>query len=177
MLNPISSADAGRLRDFLLQSGYAEDRLREKGYFNELPSTRLRNFPRLLDGMRETNSLNILLRWFWLGIPQEASTAAVFLPAWFLELAFSCGLLQKDGENLTPEVMLFPVDNFLVVCDHTVKIDASDPEFVLWPNPTSRLLSRFTVRRPSRATLDLGTGNAIQELSAASHSAHVVATD
>jgi len=177
MLNPISSSDAARLRDFFLQSGYAEDQLRKKGYFNELPSTRLRNFPRLLDRMRETNSQNILLRWFWLGVPQEASSVAAFLPPWFVELALCCGLLRRDGENLASEVMLFPVDNFLVVCDHTVKIDASDPEFVLWPNPTSRLLSRFTVRRPSRATLDLGTGNGIQALSAAAHSEQVVATD
>jgi cyclopropane fatty-acyl-phospholipid synthase-like methyltransferase len=177
MLNSISSSDAERLRDFLLQSGYAEDRLREKGYFTELPSTRLRNFPRLLDRTQATDCLNILLRWFWLGVPQEASSTTAFLPVWFIDLALSCGLLYRDGDRLASEVMLFPVDGFLVVCDHTVKIDASDPEFVLWPNPTSRLLSRFTVRRPSQATLDLGTGNGIQALSAAAHSAHVVATD
>jgi len=74
-------------------------------------------------------------------------------------------------------VMLFPGDGFLTACDHPAKIDALDSEFVLWPNPTSKLLSRFTVRRRSRATLDLGTGNAIQALAAASHSDQVVATD
>jgi methylase of polypeptide subunit release factors len=177
VLNSISASDAARLRDFLLQSGYSEDRLREKGYFTELPSSRLRNLPRLLDRTGEMDPLNILLRWFWLGVPQEASSTSALLPSWFMELALSCGLLYREGSRLTSEVMLFPVDRFLVVCDHTVKIDASDPEFVLWPNPTSRLLFRFTVRRPSQATLDLGTGNAIQALSAASHSAHVVATD
>lgn len=177
MLKTLSSSDAARLRDFLLQSGYAEDRLREKGYFTELPSSRLRNLPRLLDRTQEMDCLNVLLRWFWLGVPQEASSGTEFLPSWFMDLALSCGMLRKDENRLASDVMLFPVDSFLVVCDHTVKIDASDPEFVLWPNPTSRLLSRFTVRRPSKATLDLGTGNGIQALSAASHSAHVVATD
>lgn len=177
MLNLISPDDAAALRDFLLQSGYAENGLREKGYFTELPSSRLRNLPRLLDRTAEMDRLNILLRWFWLGVPQEASRATGFLPSSFIDLALSCGLLRQEGSQLKSEVMLFPVENFLIVCDHTVKIDASDPEFVLWPNPTSRLLSRFTVRRPSRATLDLGTGNAIQALSAASHSEHVVATD
>jgi methylase of polypeptide subunit release factors len=177
MLNSISITDAARLRDFFLQSGYSEDRLREQGYFTELPSTRLRNFPRLLDRTPETGCLNILLRWFWLGVPQQESSATAFVPSWFIELALSCGLLRRDGNRLAPEVMLFPVDSFLVVCDHTIKIDSLDPEFVLWPNPTSRLLSRFTVRRSSQATLDLGTGNGIQAISAAAHSAQVVATD
>ena len=177
MLNLISGIEVARLRDFLLESGYAEDCLRQKGYFTELPSSRLRNLPRLLDRTAEMDRLNILLRWFWLGVPQEASSTTSFVPSWFVDSALSCGLLRQEGSRLTSEVMLFPVDNFLVVCDHTVKIDASDPEFVLWPNPTSRLLSRFTVRRPSQATLDLGTGNAIQALYAAAHSANVVATD
>ena len=126
MLNSISTSDAARLRDFLLQSGYAEDRLREKGYFTELPSTRLRNFPRLLDRTRETDRLNVLLRWFWLGVPQEASAATAVLPPWFTELALSCGLLRRDGNSLASEVMLFPVDSFLVVCDHTVKASWSN---------------------------------------------------
>ena len=133
--------------------------------------------PRLLDSTSEPSPLNTLLRWFWLGVPQNASRASEFIPPWFTTLALSCGLMSKRGDNLVPEVMLFPVEGFLAVSDHTTKIDANDPELVLWPNPTSRFLSRFTIRRPSRATLDLGTGNAIQALSCAAHSQHVVATD
>ena len=37
---------------------------------------------------------------------------------------------------------------------------------VLWPNPTSKFLARFAVRRHSRATLDLGTGSGILSLGA-----------
>ncbi len=174
MLEIISHSDAKRFKDFLLESGYVEADLRKRGYFNELPSSRLRNLPRLLDSTSEPSLLNTLLRWFWLGVPQSAE----FAPSWFTDLATSCGLLSRGkGEDLIPEVMLFPVEGFLVVSDHTTKIDASDPELVLWPNPTSRFLSRFTIRRPSRATLDLGTGNAIQALACAAHSQHVVATD
>jgi len=174
LLKIISHSDAKRFKDFLLESGYVEADLRKRGYFNELPSSRLRNLPRLLDSTSEPSLLNTLLRWFWLGVPHKAE----FVPTWFTALATSCGLLsQGKGEELIPEVMLFPVEGFLVVCDHTAKIDANDPELVLWPNPTSRFLSRFTIRRPSRATLDLGTGNAIQALSCAAHSQHVVATD
>jgi SAM-dependent methyltransferase len=165
------------MRDFLLEAGYGEESLREKGYFAELPSARLRNYPRLLDRTQEPNRLNTLLRWFWLGLAQEASRANEHVPSWFTTLALAAGLLRQEGDRLLSEVMLFPVDGFLVASDHTARFDTADSEFVLWPNPTSKLLSRFTARRPSQATLDLGTGNGIQALSAASHSEHVVATD
>lgn len=177
MLKTISQNDAQRLREFLREAGYEEENLRKRGYFNELPSSRLRNLPRLRDSTSEPSLLNTLLRWFWIGITQDAARTADFIPPWFTTLALSCGLLRQDGDNLISEVMLFPADGFLVTADHTAKIDVSDPELVLWPNPTSRFLSRFTVRRPSRATLDLGTGNAIQALSASAHSERVVATD
>jgi methylase of polypeptide subunit release factors len=177
LLKTISQTEARRLRDFLQEAGYEESGLRKRGFFNELPSSRLRNMPRLLDSTSERNLLNLLLRWFWIGIPYEAALATELVPPWFLTLALSCRLLRQDGDSIVPEVMLFPVEGFLVTADHTTKIDANDPELVLWPNPTTRFLSRFTVRRHSRATLDLGTGNAMQALSAAAHSDTVVATD
>ena len=177
MLTLISSSDAERLRTFLHEQGYSEDSLRKQHYFDELPSSRLRNFPRLLDRTREPNPLNLLLRWFWLGVAQDAAEASAIFPAWMLELTVSCGLLRKEGGRLVPEVMLFPADGYLVASDHTTKIDAADPELVLWPNPTSKMLSRFTVHRPSRATLDLGTGNGILALAVAGQSQQVVATD
>jgi hypothetical protein len=48
---------------------------------------------------------------------------------------------------------------------------------VLWPNPTSKFLSRFSIRNHSRATLDLGTGSGILSMVAARFSDTVVATD
>jgi methylase of polypeptide subunit release factors len=73
--------------------------------------------------------------------------------------------------------MLLPVENFLVASDHPASIEAGDSEMVLWPNPTSKFLSRFAVRRHSRATLDLGTGSGILSLGAAGYSDQVIATD
>ena len=48
---------------------------------------------------------------------------------------------------------------------------------VLWPNPSTRLLQMFTIRRPSGATLDLGAGCGILAILASGHSRQVVATD
>lgn len=177
MLKLLSPNDAERLRGFLIEAGYDEENLQVKLGIKDLPSTRLRNFPRLLDNTREPSRINTLLRWFWIGVPQDAPASAEHLPSWFIPLALACGLLHAHGNDLVPEAMFLPADRFIFAADHTSKIDSADRDLVLWPNPTSRLLSRFTVRRPSRATLDVGTGTGIQALIAAAHSEKVVATD
>jgi methylase of polypeptide subunit release factors len=92
-------------------------------------------------------------------------------------LLLESGLLKRDGNLLTATAMLLPVQNFLVASDHPASIAAGDSEMVLWPNPTSKFLARFAVRRHSRATLDLGTGSGILSLGAAGHSDLVIATD
>jgi len=177
MLKLLPADEAKRLRNFFLESGYTEENLRVKLDLKDPASGRLRNSARLQDLTREPNLINTLLRWFWIGSPQDASAAAKYVPAWFISLARQCGLLRQNEKDLVAEVMLLPVEGFILAADHTSKLDVADPELVLWTNPTSRLLSRFAVRRPSRATLDLGTGNGIQALSAASHSEKVIATD
>ncbi len=176
-LNLLSSDDARRLRDFLTDAGYSEQNLHLKLGLRDPASGRLRNLARLQDVTREPNCINTLLRWFWTGSSQDASEASKYVPDWFISLALQCGLLRQNGKDLVGEVLLLPTEGLLLAADHSRKFESADPELVLWTNPTSRLLSRFTVRRPSRATLDLGTGNGIQALSAASHSEKVVATD
>jgi len=73
--------------------------------------------------------------------------------------------------------MLMEANGFLIASDYPNKIDRGDAELVLWPNPTSRLLLRMTIRRPSHNTLDLGTGTGIEAIAAAAHSKRVIATD
>ena len=177
MLKEIPKNDAQRLRAFLADVGYGDENLRKQGLYMELPSLKLRNSARLRDRVSEPTLLNLLLRWFWLSIPQDAEDATKLVPSWFTDVALSCGLLRQEGKSLTASVMLFPSKEFLTACDPAVLIDARDPEFVLWPNPTTKLLYHFTVRRHSRLTLDLGTGNAVQAMAASQHSDQVVATD
>jgi len=177
LLSLVSPAAAERLRNFLSEAGYADENLRQNLGLKDLPSSRLRNFARLHDLTREPTCINALVRWFWIGMPQEVSLVTPLVPPWFISLAQECGLLRRWEELLIPEVMLFPTEHFVFAADHTNKIDCQDPNLVLWPNPTSRLLARFTVRRPSRATLDLGTGTGIQAVMAAAHSEKVIATD
>jgi methylase of polypeptide subunit release factors len=177
MLKLPSDLQAERLRTFLLEQGYSDSNLRQTIGLKELPASRLRNLPRLKDLTREPNCINTLLRWFWIGLPQNSQVARGLVPEWVVSLALECGLLREENGELHPEAMLFPMDKFVFAADHTQKIDCGAADLVLWPNPTSRLLSRFTVRQPSRATLDVGTGSGVQALLAADHSDSVVGTD
>ena len=177
MLKTISQGDAQRFREFFREAGYDDKNLLQKGYRMQLPSSRMRNRPRLLDQVSEPTLLNLLLRGFLLNDPLDTAESASLIPSWFTELVLSCGLARREGQKLIAEATLFPGDSFLAVCDPPARIEAQDPEAVLWPNPTTKLLLNFTIRRHSRATLDLGTGNAMQAISAAAYSDQVVATD
>ncbi len=175
--NQISAVDAEQLRAFFADAGYTEDSLRNQIGANELPSSRLRNLPRLLDATREPSRINTLVRWFWVGLTQELESVREFVPQREAQLLLAAGLLTQKGNQLVPEAMMIPADKFLIASDHTAKIDSEYPELVLWPNPTSRLLSRLMVRRHSRATLDIGTGNGILAFGASRHSDRILATD
>jgi methylase of polypeptide subunit release factors len=177
MVTLLSVDDSQLLRNWFEQAGYNEINLHRYLGAVELPSSHLRNEPRLLDRTREVTLLSALLRWFWLGRPQGADEFAGVMPGRLLELLLGSGLLKRQGNLLAATAMLLPVEGFLVASDHPASIERGDSEMVLWPNPTSNFLSRFAVRRHSRATLDLGTGSGILSLGAAAHSDLVIATD
>lgn len=177
MLNLLSPDDSRRLRVFFEEAGYTESSLKKHLGAAELPSRHLRNHARLLDRTSAHVALNALLRWFWLGIPVKAERVADLIPAEILGLMLQSGLLKREGEELRPRAMLLHFDGFLVASDHASAIDRKQTEMVLWPNPTSKFLGRFAVRRHSRATLDLGTGSGILSLSASRFSDRVAATD
>jgi methylase of polypeptide subunit release factors len=177
MLKPLSVDASLRLRSWFEEAGYTEVNLLRYLGAAELPSRHLRNEPRLLDRTRDVTLLNTLLRWFWLGRPQADDAYTKTVPDALLQLLLESGLLREEGKLLKATAMLLPVENFLVASDHPASIEAGDSEMVLWPNPTSKFLARFAVRRHSRATLDLGTGGGILSLGAAKHSDTVIATD
>ena len=177
MLNLLSVDDSSRLRSWFEETGYTETSLRKHLGAAELPSRHLRNHARLLDRTSAPLALNVLLRWFWLALPQNRKQVSDLIPGDILSLMIRAGLLKEEGDDLLPRAMLLHVDGFLVASDHASAIDRKQVEMVLWPNPTSKFLARFAVRRHSRATLDLGTGSGILSLGASRFSDAVVATD
>ena len=177
MLRPLSREGFHRVRQFLDEAGYTEPNLRKALGAAELPSSQLRNHARLLDRTSGSSPINLLIRWFWVGIPQSRARSSSLVSGEFLSLFLEAGLLELDGEDLKPAAMLLPIDDFIVASDHPSAIEQRHSDLVLWPNPTSKFLSRFAVRRRSRATLDLGTGSGILSLYASRFSDSVIATD
>jgi predicted RNA methylase len=178
MLTFSSAESANRVRDLFNDAGYTKDGMREVLLYNELPARHLRNLPRLLERTREPGLLNSLLRLFAFGIPVDDPHLLASIPDWFVETGIECGFLEATGRQLSATVMLAPFEQMLIATDHSLKIEAAnDPNAVLLVNPTTWLLHRFSIRRPSRATLDLGAGCAALALAAAAHSDAVTATD
>jgi len=177
MLKLLSASESSELLAFFEQAGYNEPSIRTRLGSAELPSKQLRNEARLLDRTREPTLFNVLVRWFWLARALSEEDFTSLVPDGFLTLLLKSELLRREAGKMRATAMLLPYDHFLVASDHPEAIERKESAMVLWPNPTSKFLARFSVRRHSRATLDLGTGSGILSLGAARYSDQVVATD
>lgn len=176
-LKPLSPADGPCLREFFRQANYTHEEFEKRRLFVDLPSRASGNLSLLLDRTRDPSLANLMLRWFYLGVPVGGPSVEAFVPAPVLARMLECGMLVREGAELAAAAMVTPCDQYLFAADTVQRMEAHFPELVIWPNPTTRLLHQFTIRRPSRATLDLGSGCGIQAVLAAPHSAEVAATD
>jgi len=165
------------LREFFREANFTHEEFESRRLLLDLPTRASGNLPFLLDRTREPSLSNLILRWFFLGLPAASEPAARLVPASVLALMLKSGMLLHDGTSLSPAVMLTPCDECLFAADTAARLESQSPDLVIWPNPTTRLLHQFTIRRPSRTTLDLGTGCGIQAVFGARHSAQVTATD
>ena len=159
MLKPPSTEDARRLRDFFAESGYTHQRFQENPALRELPMGRGSGPASEEDNPAEPSAFTALLRWFLRGVPQTYDDVRQFVPEHILEIMLRCGVLTAGCGHLAGAVMLTPCDEFLFAADPAARMSSpQSSDIVLWPNPTTRLLQLFSVRQPSRATLDLGAG-------------------
>jgi hypothetical protein len=177
MLTPLS-ANPKQLLEFFGEAGFTHEQFRQNPTLRDLPSRRLGNLPDLLERTSDITALNVLLRWFFLGVPLESKSFAGVVPAPVVTQLLETGMLVPDGDRLTPKVMLTPCEGFLFAADPAGTLESPESSgMVLWPNPSTRSLQMFTIRRPSAATLDLGAGCGILAILASGHSRQVVATD
>ena len=177
MLTPLS-ANPKQLTEFFREAGFTHEQFQKNPTLRDLPSRRLGNLPDLLERTSEHTALHVLLRWFFLGVPLESESIAELIPAPVVTQLLETGMLVRDGDRLTPKVMLTPCEGFLFAADPAGTLESPESSaMVLWPNQSTRLLQMFTIRRPSGATLDLGAGCGILAVLASGHSREVVATD
>jgi hypothetical protein len=177
MLTPVGPAPR-QLLDFFREAGFTHEQFKQNPTLRDLPSRRLGNLPYLLERISAPSALHVLLRWFFLGVPMESESISEIVPEPVIALMLETGMLVRDGARLTPRVMLTPCERFLFAADPARTLESPESSrMVLWPNPSTRLLQMFAIRRPSGATLDLGAGCGILAILASDHSRQVVATD
>ena len=177
MLQCLDAIESREFRDFFRESGYTTQTLMSRFRSLEIPSLHLLKLY-LLGVPLEASRLNILLRWFWIGSEVESASGRQFIPERMLSLFLKAGVLTEAGGSLVSMVRISPFDEFLVLSDHAISRKGPlRADTVSWPNPTTLMCSNLAMHAPVGRTLDLGTGNGILALGAASHSGTVVATD
>lgn len=134
------------------------------------------DIPRALRRTSAGKPLDIFFRLFIMGMPVELDAARRAVQPMTLEEWVEVGLISLDGGSAHPTVFIRPFEHLLMVSDLSRKSEL-DRNHVIGFSGTSRQLAQMTVRRPSRHTLDLGTGNGNQALLAAGHSESVLALD
>jgi methylase of polypeptide subunit release factors len=177
MLQCLDAAESKEFRDFFRESGYTTRELMSRFRSLEIPALHLLKLY-LMGVPLEPSRLNLLLRWFWIGSEVETGAAREFIPERVLSLFLKAGVLTEAGGCLVSSVRISPFGEFLILSDHAVsKKGPLRADTILWPNPTTLLSSHLAIQAPVGRTLDLGTGNGVLALEAASHSGTVVATD
>ena len=108
MLTALSAIDAQRLREFLAEAHYTHEEFQKRRVLQELPKIATGNLPYLLEHFKEPSLANLLLRWYFLGVPAEADVASSLVPQPILTLMQESGMLVRKGSQWVPAIMLTP---------------------------------------------------------------------
>ncbi len=169
--------DAALIRR-LLTDQYTESGLIDRLGTSEPPLPKSTRMARMMDATRALQGTDVLIRWFFLGRAVAIDAARKVISGTHLERLCACDLVRAEGECFAAKVLIVPCDDFLLACDSFQRLASPEhADHVLAPNPTSRHLLKFMMKRPVTASLDLGTGNGIMALALARQSAQVTATD
>lgn len=171
---PVVTGSLGALRQAFEDAGFTAEALVRTLGPEELAASPCADFARLLRLTRDASPLNTLIRLFLIGVPVPAAEAeAAFAPV-RLETALEAGLVNAAGAEVNGAVRILAFRGLLLACDAPGR---GGREQVMGLTSSSVTLADAAVPRPSRLTLDLGTGCGLLGLLAARHSARVAATD
>ena len=87
------------------------------------------------------------------------------------------GLATAEGSLLVPRARIVPTESVYLTFDTFSNGDDDPPGWVASFTPTAYWLASLTPRRRVHRALDIGTGNGVHALLAASHADEVIATD
>lgn len=172
-----SESDFDRLRDLFVRADFTERGL--LALFGPAGTTG-RSVTVMLGRTAGGSVLEVLARLFVLGALVDTDALGAVIGPMTPDQWQRAGLVAVHGQSIEPLVMLKPVRGLYIASDLPKKsagaVDVAT-DFVMGAARSSGLLDSYTVRRPSRATLDLGTGSGYQALRSAGHSQTVLATD
>jgi methylase of polypeptide subunit release factors/methyltransferase-like protein len=120
--------------------------------------------------------LHTLVRLFLLGVPVDPVAARRSLAPASADALSDAGLLEGRDGGLGATLQLTPFERLVLLHD-PVSDRQFKPKHVLGVGGPSLALAQMTVRRPSRSTLDVGTGCGILAFLAAAHSDAVIGVD
>jgi len=167
-----------RLREGLAAASY-DDRSVAELIGSGLTTLREKKLPVVLRRTNGGSPLETLVRLFILGVPVSVAASQAALPALSPGWLGQRGLVRMvGGDQVEATLQLRCYQGLVVAFDfHRRRGEVLSPEFVMGISPSSLTLGGLTVRRPTAAALDLGTGSGFQAFLAAPHSERVVATD
>lgn len=173
-----TAEELASLREACREAGYDEEGLATLFGFTSLPERLEKHLPHLLYLTREGKRLDTLVRLFLLGVSVTRAEAESALGADLLASCARWGLIEACAESVAARVRLVPFRGLLLATDQPQRPEIERrADQVMGLTQSTALLANFTVRRPARSVLDLGTGCGVQALLAAAHAGHVTATD
>ncbi len=166
-----------QLRQVLLDAGFTAEGVLKTLGIQGTPAINGNDLPVLLRRTRQGAPRDLLIRLFLMETPVEIQAVRQAIRPMRLETLLQAGLVVIDGPSVAATVKLLPYNGFFVAFDPSSRIQDGMPDYVMGIGRSSITLANLTVRRHSRATLDLGTGCGILALQAARHSDAVLACD
>lgn len=170
-------SDYARARDLFDQAGFSSADLTKSLKLDD-SGIKEDELPLMMERTKGGTPVETMVRLFLGNVPVETATAERALAAVPLDRWVRAGVLKVDGNETTSLVRLLPFQNLRVAFDLAARRRSDLPaDYVMGIGSSSLTLAQFTVRRPVRTTLDLGTGCGVLGLMAAQHSERVVAVD
>jgi hypothetical protein len=165
-----------RFRQALDGGGYTAGAVRDALASDASISRDSMEIPLYLRLLSPDTRLSTLIRLFLLGVPASLEDATSALMPLDLVEAQEMGIVTVGTESVTATLEVVPTEQLLIASD-TFRDEATRADHVLGLGPPAKVLAALTVRLPVQSALDLGTGNGVQALLAASHSQRVTAID
>ena len=172
--------DYAAARECFAATGYASAGITRRLGVDTVPTVGSANHPLFLWRTRNLDALDAFIRLFLMAIPVPAAAARGALGRVPLEAWLDAGLLMPrgGGAEVAATVRLVPYANLLFASDLNPRsADEVRTDYVMGVGAATITLANATIRRPSRSTLDLGSGCGTLSLLAAPHSGRVVALD